>query len=137
MNDTITTPDVTAVPEDFWGQINHQLARIEASEPETFSALRVILTDPEYTEVFAYMTRYGARPEHLPAAHPGHDANACHFAGSGGDPTLFEALRAVGWHVSRSVASYYYVATHGSTGATFTYIEGDVLEGDRITEEGI
>lgn len=52
------------------------------------------------------------------------------FAGSGGDRTVSESLRAAGWLLVWSEASYYWVMIAPDQ-TTITYIEGDIYLGNR------
>lgn len=124
----MTTPEI---PGTFWGQIDHQLNRIRAEKPDTFAALRVILTDPTYDQIVKESTRYGVRGEHVPLDDPRADPAAAFFAGSGGDATLAAALYKAGWSPVWVKESYWYAMSHPETSAVLTYIEGDVYEGDR------
>lgn len=116
----MTTP---VIPEGFWPQIQHQLDRVAEEKPDTFDAVRAILVDPAYTDIAAYVHRNGQRP---------FSADEAFFAGSGGDEDLADALLEAGWVVVASEASYYYAARHRRTGEELTYIEGDVVRGNRF-----
>lgn len=111
------------IPGGFWPQIDHQLERITAERPDTFDGVRDILLDLGYDEVVLEIHRNGPRPFNLDSAF---------FAGSGGDATLRNALEAADWWVLESQAPYYYSMIHRGTGQTLTYIEGDVVRGDRF-----
>lgn len=113
------------VPWGFWPQINHQLARIADDLLDTFDDVRAVLLDPVYDAVVADVNLNDVR--HF-------DADTAFFAGSGGDATLQSALRCAGWGAWRFRAPYYWAMTHPGTGEDLTYIEGDVLRGDRIGE---
>lgn len=52
------------------------------------------------------------------------------FAGSGGDDTVWDALRAAGWAQVWAEAAYFYVM-RAPDGSMITYIEGDIYRGDR------
>ncbi len=52
------------------------------------------------------------------------------FAGSGGDDTVEEALRAAGWTVVWYEAHYHY-AMRAPNGDVITYVEGDIYRGDQ------
>lgn len=122
----------TTIPAGFWGQIEHQLDRIETEKPSTFDAIREILTDPGYAEIVKENTRNGVRGEHLPTNDPAHDPDAAFFAGSGGDSSLWESLWVAGWSFVRQRGAFHYAAQHPISGEWLTYIEGDVLRGDKI-----
>lgn len=113
----------TAVPSRFWPQVDHQLDRVVVERSTTFDEVRAILLDPAYDEIVAEVNRNFQR--HF-------DDNSAFFAGSGGDATLRSALESAGWWVVASQAPYYYSMVHRSTGETLTYIEGDVVRGDRL-----
>ena len=55
------------------------------------------------------------------------------FAGSGGDGTVRDALYRAGWRTVWAEASYYWVM-RAPNGDEITYIEGDVLRGNRVPE---
>ncbi|MFI9629274.1 hypothetical protein [Streptomyces sp. NPDC052042] len=117
------TPAKSTVPTGFWPQISHQLDRIRTTHPSTFDEVRAILLDPAYTEIVAEMNRNGARS---------FDADSAFFAGSGGDKTLAEALRAAGWVKVIWRAPYHYAMQHIITAELLTYTEGDVQRGRQI-----
>ncbi|MGW6202131.1 hypothetical protein ACWF9B_00530 [Streptomyces sp. NPDC055089] len=52
------------------------------------------------------------------------------FGGSGGDETVSEALRTAGWELVWAESSLYYTM-RAPDGSMITYIEGDILRGDR------
>lgn len=113
------------VPADFWAQINHQLSPITNAQASTFDEIRTVLLDPVYDEVTANVHRNFERK---------FDADSAFFAGSGGEATLAGALRAAGWKVTEDEASYYYAMVHVDTGEKLTYIEGDVVRGDQLSQ---
>ena len=117
----------TKIPGSFWGQIDHQLARIgNADNPaDTFDKVRAILTDKRYTA----FDGYGYDSGHSFAE------NHAFFGGGGGDDPLHNALTQAGWRVIWSEAYYYYVMQHRTTGEKLTYIEGDVYRGDSREEK--
>lgn len=117
--------DTAQIPTDFWAQIDHQVARIINEQPNTFDAVRTILLDLTYDQIVIEVHRNGPRP---------FDIDSAFFAGSGGDTSLASALFAAGWRTTAADASYYYAMTHPQTGEALTYIEGDVVRGDRLTE---
>ena len=123
MNDITVYPPI---PEGFWAQIRHQLSRIINGRPSTFDEVRQVLLDPVYDEITYEVHRNGER--HF-------DDDAAFFAGSGGDPSLIEALTEAGWVIADAEAEYYLSMRHSSTGETLTYIEGDVERGDHLSEE--
>lgn len=104
----------------FWTEIDAQLDRIESEKPNTFEGVKAIL-DGDYPAIRKDANLNGVRT---------FETTSAFFAGSGGDRTLRSALRAVGWSIVWSEASYYYVAKHPATGDLLTYIEGDVYKGD-------
>lgn len=105
----------TTIPHGFWPQIKHQLDRIVAEKPSTFDDVRAILNDPAYT-----------------ALEPKESPNSAFFSGSGGDDTLYEALRLAGWQVRLYKATYHYVMSNLLSNETLTYTEGDVERGNQI-----
>ncbi len=117
MDATVGAP----VPADFWGQVDHQLDRIQAVRPSSFVRLREILTDPAYTHLGVY------RDQPM-------SADAAFFAGSGGDRSLRSAL-GDDWRTTWAEAGYYYVLKHTRTGEVITYVEGDVFAGDQHLED--
>lgn len=114
---------VPPIPGDFWGQIEHQLARVKAEKPENFTQLREILLDPVYDKVQRDVHLNGERTFGVDEAF---------FAGSGGDSTLASALQAAGWELLDHKAPYYYARQNTRTGHVLTYIEGDVVAGNQI-----
>lgn len=112
-----------AIPADFWGQVEHQLARITAEKPDTFAALREVLLDSAYGAIVQENNRNGVRS---------FDTNSAFFAGSGGDATLAAALQSAGWELLRHEAPYYYVRQNTRTGEVLTYTEGDVVAGNQM-----
>ncbi|MGW6202144.1 hypothetical protein ACWF9B_00595 [Streptomyces sp. NPDC055089] len=52
------------------------------------------------------------------------------FAGSGGDDTVEDALHTAGWMVVWAESSLYYTM-RAPDGSLITYVEGDILTGDR------
>ncbi|MFI5867147.1 hypothetical protein [Streptomyces sp. NPDC051546] len=52
------------------------------------------------------------------------------FGGSGGDETVSDALRTAGWEQVWAESSLYYTM-RAPDGSMITYIEGDILRGDR------
>lgn len=52
------------------------------------------------------------------------------FAGSGGDETVSGALHTAGWELVWAESSIYYTM-RAPDGSMITYIEGDILRGDR------
>lgn len=56
------------------------------------------------------------------------------FAGSGGDRTVWAQLRAAGWSLRWSEASYYWCA-EAPNGDVITYVEGDIYRGDKRASE--
>jgi hypothetical protein len=119
----MASPTLSA-PQGFWAQIDHQLARIAAEKPETFDAVRAILTDPTYDSITAETNRNGERQ---------FTNDTAFFAGSGGDKTLYGALDKANWYIRFYEASYHYVVFNRNTGETFTYTEGDVHRGDALS----
>lgn len=92
----------------FWDAIDAQLDAIEHDKPDTAKGV---------------IDALGGTPEsHL-------SSNEAHFGGSGGDRTLYSALRKAGWRMVWAEADYYYVAMHRTTRELLTYIEGDVDSG--------
>jgi hypothetical protein len=110
-------PILKAMPQGFWPQITHQLERIVEEKPSTFEQIREILNDPAYTAI-------SERPA----------GDSAFFAGSGGDATLYEALRLAGWQVGRYQATYHYVMSNNLTGEEITYIEGDVVPDNQFSK---
>lgn len=107
----------------FWTQIDDQLDEIAATRADTFDAVRAILLGPDVDLVTDEINRNGTRS---------FGPDAAFFAGSGGDRTLGQALRAAGWLTKEVQESYYYVMFHPATGDELTYIEGDLLRGDQM-----
>jgi len=99
----------------FWQLVKDGLAAIEATKPTTFDGVRDILN--------AHADGY----HHQPSTNP----DAAFFPGGGGEDTLRDALRAAGWRVLWSEASYHYVAHHPVSGDWLHYVEGDVVRTDR------
>lgn len=97
------------MPSAFWTMIDRDLDRIETEKPNTYDAVKDILADQTM---------------------PGVASAPAFFGGSGGDRSLYSALRVAGWRMIWSEASYYYVARHQDTGEILTYCEGDVYPGD-------
>lgn len=114
--------DCPPVPNEFWAQIDHQLLRIMTNRPTSFDQVRAVLLDECYDSVLADVNLNGARS---------FDDDTAFFAGSGGEKTLNEALRYAGWYGIGWRAPYFYAMSHDS-GDILTYIEGDVLRGDRM-----
>lgn len=106
----------------FWTEIDEQLDTIANDKPDTFDGVRAILLDPAYVEIQKDIHLNGPR-----AFGP----DAAFFAGSGGDRSLWAALWKAGWAEIWGEASYYHVAQHPITGEKLTYIEGDVMRGER------
>lgn len=98
----------------FWTEMDRILDEIETTKPDTFDGVRDILDTPIQR---AYAGQY--------------TADASFFGGSGGDRSLFSALRIAGWRMTWREASYYYVAEHPTTGEILTYVEGDVYRNDQ------
>lgn len=119
--------DNTAVPDDFWGQIRHQLTRIAAGAID-FADVAVILRDPVYSEVHGYHAQPAAKRVMLGSATDPVAVNAAFFAGSGGDDTVLEALEKAGWQVETMAAVYDWTARHRATGARIEYLEGDLYD---------
>lgn len=113
----------TLIPDDFWSQIDHQLARISEEKPATFDDVRAILLDLNYDQIVLETHRNRPRP---------FDTNSAFFAGSGGDATVLNALRDAGWHIRVYRTSYHYSVIHERSGEALTYIEGDVVRGDQF-----
>lgn len=114
--------NLDAIPNGFWKQIDHQLDRIVIEQPETFQAVKVILDDPAYTDIQIEIHRNGTRA--MPTGQT-------FFSGSGGDRSIAGALVAAGWAAIWSKASYHYAMRHTSSADRLTYIEGDLVTGDR------
>lgn len=114
-------PTTATAPTDFWGQILHQLKRIETEKPDTFDAVRAILLDSVYTAVTQDINRNWVRV---------FDADHAFFAGSGGDDTLLDALWEAGWQLAWHEASYHFAMTHPRNGESLVYIEGDLKRDD-------
>lgn len=117
----------TPVPDDFWGQIRHQLKRISAGAID-FADVALILRDPVYTKVHDYHAQPAAKQIMLGSATEPIAAGAAFFAGSGGDDTILEALQAAGWQLETMAASYDWTARHPLTGARIQYVEGDLYD---------
>lgn len=113
------------VPGGFWGQIQHQLDRIEREAPYTFDQVKEILDDPAYLRV-QNDRRFDAPNRDLTKGHE----NNTFFAGSGGDRTLRGALHEAGWKVTASESPFYYSAKNTFSGEELTYCEGDVSRGN-------
>lgn len=123
-----TTPAPTPakpppIPDDFWGQIDHQLQRIVAERATTFDAVREILLDEQYDAITEQGQLYRQTQ---------FDKDSAFFSGSGGR-SLEDALVGAGWKRTTVKAYYHYVATNAHTGETLTYTEGDVQRGDLLT----
>ena len=56
------------------------------------------------------------------------------FAGSGGDGTVFDALRDAGWATETYEASYYW-CLKAPNGDLISYVEGDVYVGNMLIGE--
>lgn len=98
--------------DPYWNGYAATLTRVRNEKPSTFAALRAIID----------------------AFHPvmgGTLFSGDTFFPSGGEDTLAAALRDAGWRRRFIEGSYYYLAQHATTGATLTYIEGDLYEGCR------
>lgn len=93
----------------FWDVVNAQLAELSTATAAE-DVIRTLAHD---------RNPYG--PDATSAA----DA---FFAGSGGDNTVLESLRAAGWRVVWAEGSHYYVA-QAPDGSVITYIEGDIYRG--------
>lgn len=114
----------TTVPDDFWGQIEHQLARI--TELESFAAIREVLLDGvTYPLVHQDSGRCGAG---------GFREDKAFFAGSGGDNQLSSSL-SKNWRVIWSDCSYRYTVRNRVTGDCFTYTEGELTLTQAVTHE--
>lgn len=101
----------------FWAAIDDTLDRIEAERPETFDGVAAALdneTVRAYSGIF--------------------NADQSFFGGSGGDRSLWSALRRAGWVRTWVDADYYYVARHPVSGEVLTYCEGDVIRGDQSVQ---
>lgn len=122
----MSTTTHATIPAGFWRQITAQLDRIATEPADTFDKVRAVLLDPAYYAVVSDVNLNGARR---------FDADTAFFAGSGGDDSLYGALRAAGWRMVKSEAFYYYVAQHPESGDTLTYCEGDVYRGDQMGGE--
>lgn len=120
---TQTTSYTEPVPDDFWGQIDHQLARIRFEKPGFFAQVRDILLDPVYDKITLERNRNFERDL---------DQSEGFFTGSGGNESLASALQTAGWELIDFNASYYYSRQNTRTGEMLTYIEGDVLRGRQI-----
>lgn len=90
---------------NFWTAIADQLATIRTNRPTTVAQIIEILGGSAAA-----------------------NAGDAFFAGSGGDDQLWDALSDAGWSIHPKEGSYYYTATHPTTGQTLTYIEGDVYD---------
>lgn len=66
-----------------------------------------------------------------PAKDPlnGSTAGDAWFGGSGGDDSVYGALRAAGWRTVWCEAAYYY-CVEAPNGDRITYVEGDIYRGD-------
>ncbi|MCI2958238.1 hypothetical protein MN032_11065 [Agromyces atrinae] len=135
-------------PAGFWEQVGAQLDRIESEKPDTFEKLAAILTpitergmiygessyDPEPWVSRVYPNERRVEPDAFPERIVTHGVDyaprRAFFPGSGGDRSLYSALRVAGWSLVQSEASYYFVAQHAISGKFLTYIEGDVLPGE-------
>ena len=115
--------DDTTIPNDFWGQIDHQLQRIVAERATTFDAVREILLDEQYDAITEQGQLYRQTQ---------FDKDSAFFSGSGGR-SLEDALVGAGWKRTAVKAYYHYVTTNAHTGETLTYTEGDVQRGDLLT----
>lgn len=115
-------PTNDPIPAGFWKQIDHQLDRIGNQRPDTFVAIKAILDDPAYDEIQAEIHRNGTRV--LPQGQS-------FFSGSGGDRSLAGALITAGWAPIWTRASYHYAMRNPNTADRLTYIEGDLIAGDR------
>ncbi|MFF7953666.1 hypothetical protein [Streptomyces griseorubiginosus] len=60
----------------------------------------------------------------------GHGPDRGFFAGSGGDETVSDALHTASWELVWAESSIYYTM-RAPDGSMITYIEGDILRGDR------
>ena len=89
----------------YWERHAATLARVRAERPTSFAGVRLIL------EVFS----------------PRSSGDA--FFPDGGDDTLADALTDAGWRVTFLEGTYLYRAEHCMSGATLTYVEGDLYEG--------
>ncbi|NKY96572.1 hypothetical protein [Nocardiopsis alborubida] len=107
------------VPEGFWAQVDHQLARIRDQRVSTFDQVRAVLLDECYDAVIAEVNRNFVRRFSIDQAF---------FAGSGGE-SLIEALSEAGWKMTAVEASYHYVMAHPGADEMLTYIEGDLERG--------
>jgi len=100
-------------PDDFWGQIGHQLHRIRTAKD--FESLREVLLDPAYDRIVEYVHQNGA-------VRFGPDE--AFFAGTGGK-SIVPALCEAGWDL-HDRGEFHWVAEHPATGSRFEYIEGDL-----------
>lgn len=98
--------------DPYWAGYAATLARIRRDKPTTFAQLRAIVD--------------GFHPVMGETLFSGDT-----FFPSGGEDTLAAALRDAGWRRQFLEGNYWYVAQHPTTGATCTYIEGDLYEGLR------
>lgn len=99
--------------DTFWTAIQAQLTEL-ASAANADDVLRILSDDRNPDPNASWMRSGNAQG---------------FFAGSGGDDTVWEALREAGWRIIWSEASYFYVA-EAPDGSTVTYIEGDIYRGD-------
>lgn len=107
------------VADDFWSEIDDQIARI--SQATSAQQVVDILNDPKYVAIQAQGIDYSG------------DA---FFAGSGGDSSMIEALRAAGWQVTNFEGGYYFEA-YAPDGSGLTYTEGDVDLKDPTTTASV
>jgi hypothetical protein len=96
---------------DFWAVVDAQLAELRTAGTAG-DVLRILATDRN------------------PYGDPSITGAPAFFAGSGGDGSVGDALRAAGWRVTWAEASYYY-SMRAPDGSEITYIEGDVYPGGK------
>ena len=118
-----TATTTASAPSTFWGQIDHQLQRLQGEQAQTFAGVRQILLDPAYDQINTYV-HSGSRRDFAP-----HQA---FFAGSGGDDTVLEALDQAGWQLDGYRAAYHYTMVHPLSSDRLEYIEGDL---EQITDK--
>jgi hypothetical protein len=114
--DVLTEQRETRNSDPFWAAIEAQLHELRSAQ-----------TVDEVIKILAQERNpYG----------PGVSSAPGFFAGSGGDDTVADALRAAGWRTVWSKASYFY-CMRAPDGSCITYVEGDIYPGDhRPTETG-
>ena len=107
------TPEENTMNDPFWAAVREQLAELRGAKSAD-DVIRILSPD---------RNPYGPDWDGMDSAADGF------FVGSGGDDTVFDALRDAGWERLWMRAGFFY-AMEAPDGSRITYIEGDIYKGD-------